>query len=90
MLDHRLFHPSKHVIFQKLDANIVLIHTQTNHIFDLNETGAKLWELLCNGYSIDQARIKLLEEFEVSEAQLEQEIYQTVSLFLKEKLLESR
>jgi Coenzyme PQQ synthesis protein D (PqqD) len=82
------FCPSKQVIFQKLEENLILIHTQTNHIFDLNETGAKLWELLSNGYSIAQARSTLLSEFEVGETQLNEEIAQTVGLFVKEKLLE--
>ncbi len=81
------FSPSNQVIFQKLDQNLILIHTQTNQIFDLNETGARLWELLSNGYSVSQARSALLNEFEVSETQLDEEMAQTVDLFVKEKLL---
>jgi hypothetical protein len=85
--DNLHFKPSQKVIFQKLGENLVLIHTQSNKIFDLNETGARLWELLSNGDSIDEARVKLLDEFEVSTPELNYEIHQTLDLFLKESLL---
>lgn len=86
--DNHQFHVSSNVIFQKLDQNVVLIHTKSNRIFDLNETGAALWELLISGLSIAQARQKILEQYDANEIQLTDDIVQAVNFFIDESLLE--
>ena len=41
--------PSADVVAEMTGDHMVLIHMQTNKIFELNRTGARVWELLGEG-----------------------------------------
>ena len=66
--------PNPDVIAQRIGDKIALLHLKTDRFYELNRTGARLWELLSAGY--DRARIQeqLLLEFDVDAAQLTDEI----------------
>jgi hypothetical protein len=38
--------PEDDVVSRRLEDEVVLVHLRTNRIYKLNETGARLWELL--------------------------------------------
>jgi len=38
--------PAPEVLARRLPGGAVLVHMRTNRIFELNETGARIWELL--------------------------------------------
>jgi hypothetical protein len=52
----------------------VLVNLETNRIFALNPTGARLWELLSAGHSESEIRARLTEEYKVEPAELDAEI----------------
>jgi hypothetical protein len=60
-------HPD--VIDKRLDSGAVVVNIVTNSIFELNETGARVWELISQG--VNEAGIvrEVIQEFEVGEAQ---------------------
>jgi hypothetical protein len=61
-------HPS--VVFTRLDAaEAVLLHLETKRYYSLNETGARLWELLQTGTSPTGMAEALQEEYIVAGAQ---------------------
>ena len=41
--------PNPHVVSRRVGDGTVLVHLATNSIFELNETGARIWELLTQG-----------------------------------------
>jgi hypothetical protein len=41
--------PNPHVVSRRVGDGTVLVHLATNGIFELNETGARIWELLTEG-----------------------------------------
>jgi hypothetical protein len=41
--------PHPDVVAQRLGEEVALVNLQTNRIFELNRTGACLWDLLCKG-----------------------------------------
>jgi len=41
--------PDPEVVARRVDDEIVLMHLGTSHIFALNPTGARFWELLKSG-----------------------------------------
>jgi hypothetical protein len=59
--------PSAEVIAKRLDEGAVLVHIPSNRIFELNETGSRVWELLGQGLDVSQIASLLVNEFEVEE-----------------------
>ncbi len=59
--------PNPEVIAKRLDRSSVLVYLATNQIFELNETGTRVWELLSQGLDIDTIAAHLVDEFEVDE-----------------------
>jgi hypothetical protein len=80
--------PDADVVAQRLGDEIVMVHLRTNQIFVLNRTGARFWELLAEGTSLDDLRARLLAEFDVDEAKLDQELENFVAALSKEKLID--
>jgi hypothetical protein len=75
------------VIFRRLEAEGVLVHLGTNHIYVLNETGVRFWELYCEGRTRDEIEEQLLVEFDVTQAQLVTEIDSLLGDLAREKLV---
>jgi hypothetical protein len=57
--------PAPDVLARRLPGGAVLVHMRTNRIFELNETGARIWELLHEGLDQQGLLTRLLEEFDV-------------------------
>lgn len=57
--------PDPDVVARRLGDGAVLVHLQSNRIFELNDTGMRIWELVSDG--LDEAAIAraLTQEFEV-------------------------
>jgi len=58
------------VVARRLGDSAVLVRLSTNQIYELNETGARLWELLEEGASIDAAVTTLAREFEAAREEI--------------------
>jgi hypothetical protein len=81
------FQASPDAVTQRLGDEMVVIHLKTDRVFVLNRTGARLWELLSSG--LDQASIQqqMLQEFDVTEAQLTNEVAPLVTSLKDERLI---
>jgi Coenzyme PQQ synthesis protein D (PqqD) len=75
--------PNNNIVAQRAGAGILLIHLQTNRIYELNSTASRLWEVLSDGSPPAQ----MLVEFDVAEAQFNRELAAFISLLVKEDLL---
>ena len=51
------------VLTRRLDRATILVHLVTNRIFELNETGTRVWELLGEGLDTDCIVRRLVDEF---------------------------
>jgi hypothetical protein len=78
---------SQHVVAQQLGEGAVLIHLQTNQIYELNRTGLRIWELFTAG--LDRAAIQshLEEEFDVPSPRAAREIDSLLSMLEAERLI---
>lgn len=83
----RRWRPNADVVYRNLGGEVVLVHLQTNKIFALNATGARLWELLIEGHSHREIRERLLEEFTVTERELDREVEELLSTLQDERLV---
>ena len=81
--------PNPDVVFKRLEDRMVLVHLTTSQIFELNHTGARVWELLQEGVSGDTLLDRLKAEFEIDPATLRTEIESLLSELTSEGLIAS-
>ena len=87
---HVSFIPSNEVVSRRLDDIVVLIHLKTNRIFELNATGARLWELIGAGSTLGEIREIMLNEFDVAPVDLADEIAALTRQLESEELIAKR
>jgi len=88
-LKDRAYSPNPDVVFKRLEDRMVLVHLTSNQIFELNHTGARVWELLQEGVSGDTLLDRLSGEFEVESPTLRDEITSLLSDLVNEGLIAS-
>ena len=79
--------PNPDVLSKRLDQAAVLVHIATNRIFELNETGTRAWELLCQGFGADHIVRHLVEEFDVQPPRAAHELNELIIQLRSEGLL---
>ena len=79
--------PNPEVIAKRLDQTTVLVDISTGRIFELNETGTRVWELLGQGLSVEHIVQHLVLEFEVADSQAAEEVTKLLSQLQNEGLL---
>jgi len=79
--------PNVDVIAKRLDQQSVLVHIPTNRIFELNETGTRVWEMIGESLNRDQIIRRLVEEFDVEEARAAGEVNELLTRLKNEGLL---
>jgi len=75
------------LIARRFDSTAVLVNIATNRVFELNETGAKVWELLGEGVGADEIVQRLVGEFDVEEQQAADQVRNLIVQFETEGLL---
>jgi Coenzyme PQQ synthesis protein D (PqqD) len=63
-------HPAEGVISRTFGESAVLIRLRTNRIYELNDTGARIWDLIQAGSTREQLIERLLTEFDVEHERL--------------------
>lgn len=81
--------PHPDVFTRRIGDELVLVQLERSEIFSLNSTGARLWELLTQGFSPMTATARLVAEYDVDEAEVQTEVYALVSRLEDEGLLRS-
>jgi len=77
------------VIAKRLDQTTVLVDISTSHIFELNETGTRIWEMLGQGLEAEGIVQALVREFDVTDAQAADEVNNRLLRLRAEGLLTS-
>jgi hypothetical protein len=78
---------SDDVVARRLDDVVILINLKTNRIFELNASGARLWELMNAGANRAEIDRTMLEEFDVTESELSNAIETLVGWLAAEGLI---
>jgi Coenzyme PQQ synthesis protein D (PqqD) len=81
---------SPDVIAQRLGEQTILVHLDTNLMFDLNPTASRFWELAQSGRTRAEIEARLLDEFAVDAATLEVEVDQLLAGLQERKLITIR
>ena len=62
--------PDPNVLAKRVDDEIVLVHLETNRIYELNRTASFLWDALAAGATQAELEQRLALEFDVEREQL--------------------
>ena len=76
------------VVSSRIGDAGVLVHLETNRIFELNPTGVRIWELAAEGRTIGEIEETLLREFDVTPERARTELAQLVSALSREGLID--
>jgi hypothetical protein len=79
--------PARHVLTRQLPGGAVLVHLQTNRIFELNATAARIWELLGSGVPPADLASRLTGEFAIDAETAAAEVKALLDLLAREGLL---
>lgn len=79
--------PSSDVVYQSLHGEVVLVHLQSNRIYALNGTGARLWQLLADGCDRAELERRLVAEFEIDPVDLSREVGELLASLVNEGLV---
>jgi hypothetical protein len=85
-----VWEPSADVVYRRLGETGVLVHLGTSEIFELNDTGARIWELLRDGHSLVEIVEALASEFDVSSATATAECETMITSLTARQLLQQK
>jgi hypothetical protein len=84
----RRIRQSAHVVSSRLGDAGVLVHLQTNRIFEVNATGLRIWELAGEGRTLAEIEEVLRGEFEAGSDRIRTELLALVAELFREGLLD--
>jgi hypothetical protein len=64
----RTWQPNPDVVSRRTGETAVLIHMPTGNVFELNTTGARVWDLLSEGLAVETIGERLSVEFDITAA----------------------
>ncbi len=64
----------KDVVFRDLDGEAVILNLQTGKYYGLDQVGTRMWNLLAQHGQVEAAYRALLDEYDVSEEQLQHDL----------------
>jgi PqqD family protein of HPr-rel-A system len=79
--------PSPDVVARRVEDRVVLFQISRSQTFALNETGARLWELISEGKDESEALTQMTAEFDVPEEELRHEAREFLDSLEREGLL---
>ena len=79
--------PAPQVLARRMPGGAVLVHLPSNRIFELNETGARVWELLAEGVDREALIERLGSEFTADPIRLRAEVGAVLDQLGREGLL---
>jgi coenzyme PQQ synthesis protein D (PqqD) len=77
------------VVAQRVEDQIVVVNLETNRIFALNSTAARVWELLSEGRDDSAIHAELRQEYAVDAGELSSEIERLLQEMNAESLIQA-
>ena len=73
--------------FQRLDEETIVVDPRRREVHLLNETAARIWELLESPHSLDELTAQLGDEYDVGESELRAAVVECVDGLTSKGLL---
>ncbi len=87
MNDPVTYKAAQHVFHCEVAGEVVLLDTQAARYYGLDVIGAKIWTLTVNGASQSEICDRLETEFDVSRAQVQNDVSALIGEFLQRNLI---
>jgi hypothetical protein len=90
MTDNRISRRVRHnpeVVASRVGHGGVLVHLQTNRIFELNTTGLRIWELVGEGRALEDVEQVLQREFAGEPAHVRADMLELIEALSGEGLI---
>ena len=75
------------LLFQELQGEAVLLNLKTGVYLGLNQVGARIWQLLQEDGALERVMEVILEEYDVTQEQLQADLLELVGQMEKQGLL---
>lgn len=83
-----LIRPNPDVIARHLGEGAVLVHLPTNRVFELNHTGARVWDLIGEGVPFHGIVQTLADEFEMDAEGVATDVTELIAWLRDEELIQ--
>ena len=85
--DNTVVQPASDIVARKLGESAVLIRMRTSRIYELNATGARIWELLKQHTNRETVIEALLDEFHIERRDAEAAVDELIETLRAEGLI---
>lgn len=85
---HSVIIRKKEIIASDMDGETVMLSIETGKYYNLGKLGGVIWELLENSIKIQEIVNKLIEEYDVTRTQCEEEVISFANELYKQGLIE--
>lgn len=75
------------LFLQTVDDDTILLDTNTQEYFSLNELGTTIWDIMSKANNLKEVKKEILEKYEVDEKQVESDILKFVEVLYSKKLI---
>lgn len=75
------------LFLQSVDEDTILLDTNTQEYFSLNEVGSTIWDIMSKVNNLKEVKKEILECYEVDEIQVESDILKFVEALKDKKLI---
>ena len=65
---------SKNVFAQEIDEETIILDTETQEYFSINEIGKVIWSLIEEKKNLEEIKAEMLDMYEVPQEQLEKDV----------------
>lgn len=78
---------SPDVVHQEVSGEMVLLDLKREIYFGLNEVGARIWEMINDGKSLDDVLDAIVSEFDVERSQADEDLHSLISSLAERELI---
>jgi len=79
--------PSEGVVARDMGRSAVLIHLESDRIFELNATGARIWSLIQQGLDREAICSRLRADYKAAPDDIEASVDELLAALLRERLV---
>jgi hypothetical protein len=81
------YEPASHVAWRRVDEEVVVLDLNTSVYYAFNESAARIWELLCDGKSLERVVETIVAEFDSPPATVKKDVQALLKDLRAEKLM---
>jgi len=79
---------SKNIAARVIDGNAYIILPEESKLFQLNDVGTFIWNMLDKSHSIEEIVDAVLDEFEVERTEAEKDVFKFLGKLFDKKLIQ--